>query len=187
MHSNHNWRPFAGKYTFHFSSPSSPPWLIGLVSAFCLRLNKSIRRPYLNVNTLNERPGLPQGTNIQFFPPYKTGWVCSPAFFFRHHRCRLTHWCRRYRGFLMLHRILCSVCSQPRCKGRWWRIAHLCVQSGYTVNPRSLGAYLARVAEKSATVSLLLSCVPYAGRLIVDEIDMSTYDWKSAWKRIRRS
>ena len=39
-----------------------------------------MRRPYLNVNTLNERPGLPQGTNIHFFP-HKIGWEGTPAFF----------------------------------------------------------------------------------------------------------
>ena len=38
-----------------------------------------MRRPYFVVNTLNERPGLPQGTNIHF--PHRIGWEGTPAFF----------------------------------------------------------------------------------------------------------
>ena len=50
------------------------------LSRFCVSLNIPVLRPYFLMKTLDERPVLPQGTNIQIFP-HKIGWEGTPAFF----------------------------------------------------------------------------------------------------------
>ena len=113
-----------------------------------------------------------EGTNIQSFPQYKTGWVYSPASFFKRRKEQLR---RRYRRsevmrldmFIELFAKLFNSFA-TRDAGKWFPATRPIRAPRKATQP---GGVFDKCFCKLWTVSSLFNLEPHGNGLIVDEKD----------------